>query len=121
MVKKPRYEKNVASSTPWAPKTTKIVTEYNRSGQSHNIISHEPNMHSGALSASLKLESTGRHNKLKGITEIRDLLHISKANANVDHGQAMAQENKVFARKDGMFTHLYNSSKRFGEDKVFKS
>lgn len=86
MVQKPRYEKNVPTSTPWAPKKVNVTTAYNRSGQAHNIISHEPNMHSAALSKSEHFTNNQSHNKLKGITEIRDLLHISKANTNVDHG-----------------------------------
>ena len=33
----------------------------------------------------------------------------------------MKSNPRVFSRKDGMFTHLYNSAHRFGEDKPFKS
>jgi hypothetical protein len=39
----------------------------------------------------------------------------------VDHEKAIGMNPQVFKRKDGIFTHLYNSAARFGEDKPFKA
>lgn len=57
----------------------------------------------------------------KGIAEIDDLKRLTSINKNVDHIGAMTNHERVFARKDGIFTHLYNSAARFGEDKPFKA
>ncbi len=38
---------------------------------------------------------------MKGVTEIRDLHHISKSNRNIDHSNALKDNARVFARKDG--------------------
>ena len=61
------------------------------------------------------------HNKQKGVAEIKELLHSSKPNVNLDYQKAFQNDARTFARKDGMFTHVYNSAARFGEDKVFKA
>ena len=58
---------------------------------------------------------------MKGIGEIDDLKRSTAINRNVDHVGAMSGNQNVFARKDGIFTHLYNSAARFGEDKPFKA
>ena len=57
----------------------------------------------------------------KGIAEIDDLKRLTATNRNVDHIAAMTGNERVFSRKDGIFTHLYNSAARFGEDKPFKA
>ena len=61
------------------------------------------------------------HGRVNNITQIRDLQHNGRCNANEDYGSALSSNPRVFSRKDGMFTHLYNSAHRFGEDKPFKS
>ena len=76
-------------------------------------------MHSGVLSVSGA--TSLRANRLKGVTEFRDLMHPSAVNENEAHKAAMAKNAKVFARKDGMFTHIYNSAARFGLTKPFKA
>ena len=60
------------------------------------------------------------NHKLKSITEIRDLAHLHAVNKNVEHDNAIKAEAKTFARKDGIFTHLYNSAARIKEDNPFK-
>ena len=100
------------------PSEKPSLTINNRSSAEHNIITNEENVHSGALKQSLRLQQS--HNRLKGVAEVREMLHISKTNANEDHKKAFEGNQRVFARKDGIFTHVYNSAARFGEDKVFK-
>ena len=62
------------------------------------------------------------NHKMKGmITEIQDLEHLNAKNVSIEHGFAVNQGGiKAFARKDGIFTHLYNSAARIKEDKPFK-
>ena len=102
-------------------------TSNNRSGTTHNIISHDLNLHSGVVSKSaLGTYSTTQqayqakpvkfsHHKLKSITEIRDLVHPSAVNKTEGHDSAIKAEANTFARKDGIFTHLYNSAARIKE------
>ena len=119
MVQESKYEKNTKTTNPWAPKPAKIRTISNRNSVTHNILSFEPNKYTPALSYTERLQQgVGRQ---KGIAEIDDLKRITAVNRNVDHIAAMSGNEKVFARKDGIFTHLYNSAARFGEDKPFKA
>ena len=40
---------------------------------------------------------------------------------NLDHTKAMrGAGDRTFAKKEGIFTHVYNSAHRFGESKAFK-
>ena len=85
----------------------------------HNIISHEPNVHAPVVSYTERLSKSFA--RQKGIAEINDLKRSTAVNRNVDHIAAMSGHERIFARKDGIFTHLYNSAARFGEDKPFKA
>ena len=85
----------------------------------HNIISHEPNDYTPAISYTERLSKSFARSK--GIAEIDDLKRITAVNKNVDHVKAIKEADRVFARKDGIFTHLYNSAARFGENKPFKA
>ena len=101
------------------PKTTKLATINNRGSESYNIITCDPNLVSGSMSNSQKQHQS--HNRLKGVGEIRELLHSSAINTNQSHKKALEQNQKAFTRKEGMFTHLYNSAARFGESRPFKA
>ena len=58
---------------------------------------------------------------MKSITEISDLAHSNAIHLNNEHESALKAEGpKTFARKDGIFTHLYISAARIKEDKPFK-
>ena len=59
--------------------------------------------------------------RFRGISEFNDLARSTAFNSNVDHINALSQNAGVFKRKDGIFTHLYNSAARFGENKPFKA
>ena len=72
MVRQPDFDKNAVSPKPWVPRATQTLTINNRSCSGMNIINHEPNVHSSPLDKYTM--STKNHNRLKGITEIRDLM-----------------------------------------------
>ena len=57
----------------------------------------------------------------KGIGEYGDLMRITAINHNVDHNNAYKENSKVFRRHNGVFTYLYDSAHRFGENKPFKA
>ena len=117
MVRQPEFGKNSSANNPWVPKPVLSKSVNNRSGTNLNIITHEPNLISGVLRITTDITT----NRLKGVTEFRDLIHPSAANENEAHKSAIAKNEKVFARKDGIFTHVYNSAARFGITKPFKA
>ena len=119
MITNSKYDKNTASSNPWAPSKPSKRTISNRNSVSYNIITVQPNTHCPALTYTERLETkVGRE---RGIAEIDDLKRLTAINRNRDHTMAMTGNERVFARKDGIFTHLYNSAARFGENKPFKA
>ena len=119
MISSSKYEKNTRSNQPWIPKSVEVKTLNNRNSVKHNIISHQPNKNSAPLDyASL---TTHRANRTKGLAEFNDKKRLTNENVNYDHLEAMKGNQDVFKRKDGIFTHLYNSAARFGEDKPFKA
>ena len=119
MVKSPAFDKNTSSSQAWEPGTLNSSPVNNRSSERFDIITGDANAHSPMLS---KNEMSARtHGRNTNITGIRDMLHGSKVNLSSDYSSAFKKNPQVFNRRDGMFTQLYISSKRFGEDKPFKS
>ena len=118
MIQKSKYEKNTKTTNPWSPKAPALTTANNLNSVRHNIISHEENKYTPAMSYTQRCSKNFK--RTKGIAEIDDLKRITAVNRNVDHIAATAQNERVFARKDGIFTHLYNSAARFGDDKPFQ-
>jgi hypothetical protein len=117
MATKPDYNKNVTSGHPWAPQPVLGKTVNNRGSTEHNIITHQSNRHAGILPTSVLDRKS--NNRMKGITEIRDLLRLTAVNVNHDHGKAFAENPNVFKKNDGANTHLYNAAARFGQSKPF--
>jgi hypothetical protein len=60
-------------------------------------------------------------NRRKGVTEFADLMSLSSLNPNLDMLKAAKQNPYEFNRKNGVFTNMYDSAKRFGESKVFQA
>ena len=60
------------------------------------------------------------HARQNNITEIYDLQHTNRSSAINDYGAAMRHDPQFFARKEGMFTNLYNSAHRLGDDSPFR-
>ena len=119
MVSSSKYEKNTRTNHPWVPKEVVIQTLNNRNSVTHNIISHQENSRTGALEYTQMRDA--KVNRAKGLGEFNDMKRLTAINTNKDHVQAMGVNQSVFKRKDGIFTHLYNSAARFGEDKPFKA
>ena len=119
MIQKSKYEKNTSTTNPWRPKAPKISTVNNLNSVRYNILNHEENKLTPAMTYTQNLSKS--FVRTRGISEINDLSRATAVNRNVDHVKAMTGHERVFAKKDGIFTHLYNSAARFGEDKPFKA
>ena len=114
MIHQSKYEKNTKTTNPWSPKAPAVRTNNNLNSVSHNIITFEENKHAAVIPFTERMNQ--KHERVKGIAEINDLSRSTAINRNVDHRHAMSGNEGVFARKDGIFTHLYNSAARFGEN-----
>ena len=120
MVSTAKYAKNERSTNGWGPRRVAARTLNNRNSVRHNIITHEENTLCPVLAQPEKLSVT-LAGRARGISEFNDLARSTALNANPDHSRALSKDAGVFKRKDGIFTHLYNSAARFGEDKPFKA
>jgi hypothetical protein len=60
-------------------------------------------------------------NRRKGVTEFADLMSLSSKNPNMDLLKSLNGNPYEFHRKNGVFTNMYDSAKRFGESKVFQA
>jgi hypothetical protein len=58
-------------------------------------------------------------NKGKSIAEYNDFERKTHPRPNYDHNEAIANDGGVFYKKDGIFTHLYNSAARLHVIKPF--
>ena len=83
----------------------------------HDIISHQPLQYQAGKT--LGIQDKQAVNRRKGITEFADKQSLSSLNPNLDQLKASADNAYEFRRKNGVFTNMYDSAKRFGESKVF--
>ena len=118
MMTKPKYNINDKSANPWTPYQGELKTINNRGSVSHNIISNEPNKFSPGLAIGLLDKKVT--NMKKGIGEYGDLQRLTALNPNPAYLQSFNENPDQFKRKSGVFTYLYDSAHRFGEDKPFK-
>ena len=95
-----------------------MKTLNNRSGASHNIINHKDNKFSGSVDAG-SINNRCLANRKKGLAEFNDLQRPQAPTSNPSHNNALLKNAGVFKRKDGEFTHLYDSAARFGDNKPF--
>jgi len=79
----------------------------------YNIINGGGNVYSAEMKPGIL--DTSVFNRKKGVTELRDLRGPNSKNRNPDHIKAIGENEGVFKRQNGIFTHLYNAAARFGE------
>lgn len=91
----------------------------NRSSVHHNIITGQNNAYSQVIVPGLTDKQVC--NRKLGITQLRDLAGPNKPNHNPDYRSAWGDNQNVFKRQNGIFTHLYDAAARFGEHEVFKA
>ena len=119
MVTQSRYSKNSESKIPWEPRPVTVHNINNRSGGTHDIISHLP--HKYQSGKTLGIMDKQAVNRRKGIVEFADKQSLSSLNPNPDFLKACNDNQYEFRRKNGVFTNMYDSAKRFGESKVFQA
>jgi len=71
-------------------------TLMNRSSVKTNIITGDPNPHSGEMKPKILDQSV--FNRKKGLSEFKDIMGGGCANRNVDHVRAMNENPEVFRR-----------------------
>lgn len=91
----------------------------NRSGGQNDIISHQPLQYQAGKT--LGILDKQAVNRRKGITEFADKQSLSCINPNLDHLRVANDNPYEFRKKNGVFTNMYDSAKRFGESKVFQA
>jgi hypothetical protein len=83
----------------------------------HNILSHRALDRTRPMDTSIFKKTNA--NRTKGISEYCDVERPTHPRLNVDHAKALQDDPLVFNRKDGIFTHLYNSAARLHVEKPF--
>ena len=119
MVSTSTYNINVTSTNKWAAYENKagVKTINNRSSVGHNILTNEPNAHSGGINMGLLDKAVC--NRRKGVAEFGDIQRPTAMNPNQDFLKAYDKDNNAFKRKNGVFANLYDAAHRFGIDKPF--
>ena len=122
MLTKHRYDRNVRNTNKWADSTNKIPTLKTLASVDYNIVNHTDQRtasRGGAKPVTMSIFSKKTANHGKSIAEYTDFERNTAVRPNYDHAQALANDPSVFHRKDGIFTHLYNSAARLHVVKPF--
>ena len=112
-----RYDRNVRNTNKWADQTITVPSLKTLGSVEHNIITHERNDHSPCNHPSIF--SRQRNNRQKSITEYSDFARLTAYRPNKDFQKAIEKDPLNFNKKDGIFTHLYNSAARLHVEKPF--
>ena len=103
----------------WADMKSTVKTMPNRSSVQHNIINNLDNQNSAVIY--VKALDKNVLNRKKGVTEFADESRLTALHTNHDYIKALKEDQGMFKRKNGLFTHTYDAAKRFGIDKPFKA
>ena len=114
MLTKHRYDRNVLNSNKWKDSTTKIPTMKTITGADYDIVSHKKMT---PIATSIFTKKIVNHGK--SIAEYNDFERKTHHRPNNDHREALSNDAGVFYKKDGIFTHLYNSAARLHVVKPF--
>jgi hypothetical protein len=110
MIKAP-YAGNWQSKAGWKP-VEGHQTVNNRSSVKHDIINFQTNPRAGIKI--LNTLDTKITNRKKGLAEFTDKTRVTALKINQDHLNAYNENPKVFHRKTGIFSHMYDASARNG-------
>ena len=91
---KPAYSKNEVSSKGWAPFHIQNKSMNNRSSVNHNIVTHQDNNFTGAITVGVLDKKVT--NKKKGIGEMTDLCHLTAPKTNKDYAKAYHENPRGF-------------------------
>lgn len=104
----PLYTKSTVSKEGWVAPRAPFSTS-NCQSVGYNIISFDDNPH-----AVIRKATNIKAGRSKGITQFSDLNRPFNPNFNAEYTQAISDEPKVFYRKTGIFSHMYDAAARHG-------
>lgn len=104
----PVYTKSTTSKEGWvAPRSRFTLSNCQSTG--YNIINCTENPN-----AVLRKTTNIQAGRSKGITQFADLNRPFNPNFNEDYSKALSSEPRVFYRKTGIFSHMYDAAARHG-------
>ncbi|CAG9317172.1 unnamed protein product [Blepharisma stoltei] len=92
----------------WSP-TVHKVSMRNCQSTPYDIINFEENPNAVVRKA-INIDAR----REKGITEFSDLTRPLHSGVNKEHSEAIEKDQRVFFRKTGIFTHIYDAAARLG-------
>lgn len=105
---KPKFYKSMTSHDGWvAPRASTTLS--NCVSVNYNIISHQENTH-GIVRKTTNIDAR----RCKGITEFSDKNNLFHTNINQKFQEAISEDPRMFHRKTGIFSHMYDASARQG-------
>ena len=107
IINKPRFTKANTSES-WVPPKTNFTLN-NCTSTTYNIINFQENPNAVTKKATNINAKRG-----KGITEFSDKNHVFAVKYNPDFQKAYQEDPRTFAKKTGIFSHMYDASARHG-------
>ena len=104
----PLYTKSTTTKEGWvAPRSRFTLSNCQSTG--YNIINFQDNPH-----AVIRKTTNIQAGRNKGITQFADINRPFNPNFNEDYSKAYSAEPRVFYRKTGIFSHMYDAAARHG-------
>lgn len=104
----PRYTKSNTSKEGWVAPRANFTTS-NCQSTNYNIINFQENPN-----AVLRKATNIQAGRAKGITQFADLNRPYNPNFNAEYSNVISEEPRVFYRKTGIFSHMYDAAARHG-------
>lgn len=104
----PMYTKSTTSKEGWVAPRSRFTLS-NCQSTAYNIINCADNPN-----AVLRKTTNIQAGRNKGITQFADLNRPFNPNFNEDYTKALSAEPRVFYRKTGIFSHMYDAAARHG-------
>lgn len=104
----PKFSRNSVNGQGWvAPRAPETMN--NCQSISYNIINFQENPH-----AVIRKTTSVKAGRTKGITEFSDLVRPFNPNYNKVYSEAIREDPRIFYRKTGIFSHMYDAAGRVG-------
>jgi hypothetical protein len=102
------YTKSTTTKEGWVAPRAKFTTS-NCQSTNYNIINFEENPQ-----AVIRKATNLNAGRSKGITQFADLNRPYNPNFNSEYSHVLSQDGRVFYRKTGIFSHMYDAAARHG-------
>ena len=104
----PRYTKSNTTKEGWVAPRSNFSTS-NCQSTNYNIINFQDNPN-----AVIRKATNIHAGRSKGITQFADLNRPYNPNFNQEYAKVVTEEPRVFYRKTGIFSHMYDAAARHG-------